>query len=74
MSEQAGRLSAEKAYKPGDRALILFRDGEWRPAQLSPGFIWVTADGGHWLAAEGGFEARPLLSVLPPAATEGGER
>jgi hypothetical protein len=58
-----------RSWRPGDKALVLFSDGVRRAAELSPGFVWATADGAHRLFAEDGFDAEPLLSL--PSVQEG---
>ena len=61
---------SDREWKPGDKALVMFPDGVRRPAELSRGFIWATPDGRHRLAAEGGFDARPLLTAVRAALGE----
>ena len=61
--------SVARGWKPRDRARVLFRDGVRRPAELTPGFVWVSLEGDHLLNAVGGFDAEPMLRVIPPGET-----
>jgi hypothetical protein len=60
---------SERNWKPGDKAMVVFRDGVRRPAELTPGFIWAATDG-HRLAAEGGFDAEPMTGPQPTPSAE----
>ncbi|WP_300680720.1 hypothetical protein [Nocardioides sp.] len=51
----------EEAFAPGDRRLVLFDDGRWREAEVTPGFFWV--DGDHAL-----YVGNSVGRVLPPPA------